>query len=169
MSNSVQSKWHYFRYYLGTLPNRPDVRHLFRVPDEKGQKDTHPVKSECLSCNISVHLLNLTTIFDQSLKNETCQFNKATLSKDFSYFALDCQGPTVPQSYVYTVSDQKLVKILDTNEDLQERLSELAMPKVKYFQFNISDDIPTPARVKLLMPPGYRAEEEFTFALILKV
>ena len=164
----------FFRYYLGTLPNRPDVRHLFRVQDASTHKDTVPVHMQCLSCNKSVKLNNLTTIFDENSRNSTCQFNKATLSKDFSHFVLDCQGPSVPQSFVYSVPSSKngiskLVKVLDTNSDLQERLSELAMPKVKYLEFNISEDVKTPARVKLLLPPGFRPEEEFTFPLVLKV
>ena len=130
------------------------------------------MSSECLSCNKSVQLHNLqqTYIYDENSTNfKKCQFNKAHISKNFSYYVLDCQGPSVPQSFVYSISQNKLVKVLDTNAELQELLSELALPKVKYLQFNISEDVKTPARVKLLLPPGFREEEEFTFALILKV
>ena len=160
----------FYRYYLGTLPDRPDVRHLFRVPDASTHQGTYIVTSECLSCNKSVQLNNLTTISDKnSSTDQSCQFNTAYLSKDYSFYVLDCMGPSMPQTFVYSLPQNKLAKVLDTNEELQEIISGLAMPQVKFLQFNISDEVKTPARVKLLIPPGQRQEEEFTFPLVLKV
>ena len=75
----------------------------------------------------------------------------------------------MPQTFVYSLPQNQLVKVLDTNDELQEIISGLAMPQVRFLQFNISEDIKTPARVKLLIPPGQRKEEEFTFPLVLKV
>ena len=161
----------FYRYYLGTLPDRPDVRHLFKVPDASTHQGTYIVRSECLSCNKSVQLNNLTTIISDkdNISDQSCQFNTAHLSKDFSFYVLDCQGPSMPQTFVYSLPQNQLVKVLDTNDELQEIISGLAMPQVRFLQFNISEDIKTPARVKLLIPPGQRQEEEFTFPLVLKV
>ena len=129
------------------------------------------MRSECLSCNKSVQLNNLTTIISDinNISDQSCQFNTAHLSKDFSFYVLDCQGPSMPQTFVYSLPQNQLVKVLDTNDELQEIISGLAMPQVRFLQFNISEDIKTPARVKLLIPPGQREEEEFTFPLVLKV
>ena len=72
------------RYYLATLPGRPDVRHVFRVQDASTHNDTTPVSSECLSCNSNHDLVNVSI----------CQYARAKMSKDFSHYALDCMGPT---------------------------------------------------------------------------
>ena len=61
------------------------------------------------------------------------------------------------------------MQVLDANQDLGLLLSSIAMPKTKFFNFDILDEASAPARVKLLMPPGFREEEMYTFALILKV
>lgn len=165
-------------YFLGTLPQRPDVRHLFVVKDASTHKDTAPVPHTCLSCNLTQHSFpNLTflntTITDLGSKEgnnvSTCQYSRATLSKDFSHYVLDCMGPSVPHSLLFSLPDNKLVQILDTNRDLQELLSRLAMPKTKFFTYDILEDATAPARVKLLLPPGFREDEDFTFALVLRV
>ena len=62
----------------------------------------------------------------------------------------------------------RLIRVLDANLELQERLSELAMPKVKHLKFPLPGSN-VPARVKLLLPPGFREGEVFTFALIVRV
>ena len=82
-----------FRYFLGTLPQRPDVRHVFRVQDASTHNDTTPVSSECLSCNLN-HVVNVSI----------CQYARASMSKDFSHYVLDCMGPTGKQCLlVFTV------------------------------------------------------------------
>ena len=78
---------------MGTQPQRPDVRHVFRVQDASTHNDTTPVSSECLSCNLN-HVVNVSI----------CQYARASMSKDFSHYVLDCMGPTGKQCcLVFTV------------------------------------------------------------------
>jgi len=149
----------HYVYYLGTLPGRPDVRHVFRVQDASTHNDTTPVSSECLSCNSNHDLVNVST----------CQYARAKMSKDFSHYALDCMGPTVPYSLVFSLPKNEMVKVLDLNHDLQESINKLAMPKTKFFNYDILEGATAPARVKLLLPPGFREEELYTFALVVQV
>lgn len=146
-------------YFLATLPRRPDVRHVFRVADASTHNDTTPVSSECLSCQDATYHPNVSN----------CQFARASMSKDFSYYVLNCLGPDVPFSLVYSLPENKLVQVLDTNEDLKDLLGKLALPQTKFFNFDILEDASAPARVKLLLPPGYREEEQYTFALVVKM
>ena len=52
---------------------------------------------------------------------------------------------------------------------LQESINKLAMPKTKFFNYDILEGATAPARVKLLLPPGFREEELYTFALVVQV
>lgn len=174
-----------FRYFLATLPGRPGVRHLFKVQDASTHEDTDPDVPVCLTCNTALSLLSEPppapteppTVDDgeviiktntTSEPDDVCQYARAKMSKDFTYYVLDCLGPDVPHSSVYSLPDNELVKVLDDNQDLQDSIGKLAMPKTKELQFDIPGTI-VPARVKLLLPPGFRENEEFTFALILRV
>ena len=148
---------------MATLPDRPDVRHIFRVQDASSRSDTTPVSSECLSCNAT-----LPSTYSNS-NVSTCQYARASISTHFNYYVLDCLGPTVPYSLVFSLPDNKFTKVLDTNEELKEALELLAMPQTQFVNYDILDEASAPARVKLLLPPGYREEEFYTFPLVLRV
>ena len=131
------------------------------MQDASTHTDTTPVSAECLSCN--------TSLVSPTRNVSDCQYSRASLSKDFSYYVLDCWGPSIPFSAVYTLPQNQLVQILDDNQDLQEAIEKLAVPKVKYFNYTILEGASAPARVKLLIPPGFREEETYTFPLVMKV
>ena len=77
----------------------------------------------------------------------------------------------MPYSLVFSLPNNTMVKILDVNDDLRESINKLAMPQTKFFNYNILDDPPAsaPARVKLLLPPGFREAELYRFALVVQV
>lgn len=152
----------HYVYYIATLPERPDVRHLFRVQDASTHTDTTPVSSECLSCNT-------TLVLSPTQNVSNCQYSRASLSKDFSHYVLDCLGPSIPFSAVYALPQNKLVKVLDDNEDLQEAIAALAMPKIRFYNYTVLEGATAPARVKMLIPPGFREAETYTFPLVLRV
>ena len=76
---------------------------------------------------------------------------------------------SVPYSLVFSLPKNEMVKVLDLNHDLQESINKLAMPKTKFFNYDILEGATAPARVKLLLPPGFREEELYTFALVVQV
>ena len=75
----------------------------------------------------------------------------------------------VPYSLVFSLPKNEMVKVLDLNHDLQESINKLAMPKTKFFNYDILEGATAPARVKLLLPPGFREDELYTFALVVQV
>lgn len=76
---------------MGTAEENPGMRHLYRVSDIL--TSTLLRSPECLSC------------FEMENSTEKCLFNKAHLSKDFSYFILECLGPNVPRTYLFFTYD----------------------------------------------------------------
>ena len=195
-----------FRYYLATLPSDPGVRHLFVVGDASTHHDPETTLPECLTCSgiqNQTEDASWTAVSDgeasedavpAEVVNETaswpprCGYARVKMSKDFKFYVLDCLGPSVPFSSVYSLPENRydetltqplsfqtlpraicrFVRMLDNNDELKDRLSELAMPKTKQLKFPLpGTDIP--ARVRLLLPPGFRENEVYTFALIVKV
>ena len=75
----------------------------------------------------------------------------------------------VPYSLAFSLPNNKMVKVLDTNDDLQESINKLAMPQTKFFNYDILKGASAPARVKLLLPPGFREAELYRFALVVQV
>lgn len=75
------------RYYIATVEDEPGSRHLFRIPFVFTPLLRQP---ECLSC---VEHENTTS---------PCNYNKAHLSPDFSYFVLECLGPGLPSTYLFS-------------------------------------------------------------------
>lgn len=78
-------------------------------------------------------------------------------------------GPQIPYSLLYSLPNNSFVRVLDSNDYLVERMRYLAMPQVQFHDYQVLEDTPYPARVKLLLPPGYRKEEQYTFPLVVRV
>jgi len=81
---------------------------------------------------------------------------------------LDCQGPGVPWSRVYSLPKNEKVSDLDLNPEIRRLVSATAMPFQKTFEIDLPDT-DVPARVRLLLPPSLRESEEYIFPLIVNV
>ena len=58
--------------------------------------------------------------------------------------------------------------LLDANDDLADVLGGLAIPRYHDMKVELPGTS-TPARVRLILPPGLREHEEFVFPLIVNV
>ena len=68
-----------------------------------------------------------------------------------------------------TYSFGRFLGILDANLDLRAKIALTAMPQTKVLRMPLPDSPRTDARVRLLLPPGLREEEEFVFPLVVNV
>uniref|UniRef100_A0A8C2K9Y4 Dipeptidyl-peptidase 6b n=1 Tax=Cyprinus carpio TaxID=7962 RepID=A0A8C2K9Y4_CYPCA len=77
----------------------------------------------CLSCNLS------------------CGYVSGSFSPDANYFLLNCKGPGVPHTAVYSTKDGEYEKLLDVelNEQLNTTVNNTQMPKVEYRKISIDD------------------------------
>ena len=58
-----------------------------------------------------------------------CEFAEVSVSESAGYYALDCLGPGVPFSGVFSLPDNRPVLALDTNDDLRELVDNTALPR----------------------------------------
>ena len=82
-------------YYMATKEEEPGVRHLYRIPFTL----LSPLlrQPECLSC--------------LEFPNETnpCQYNEAHFSPEFDFFVLECQGPGLPRTFLFSTQNSEEV------------------------------------------------------------
>lgn len=97
-----------------------------------------------------------------------CGYAKSVVSPDASHYALDCLGPGVPFSRVFTLPDNKPVYLLDGNDAVRAELQKAALPNVKDFEVDLPGT-EVKARVRLILPPGLRSGEDFIFPLVLNM
>ena len=158
-------------YFVATRPDRPGVRHLFRVGDSVGKRLLKPEESKikCLSCVDDDDENVVTDSSENDTKLYDCEYLKAFVSPKADFYAMDCLGPGIPYSRVYSLpSNKPLSPILDANDDLRDSVSKRAMPKYKEFTVPLPES-KIPARVRLILPPGLREYEEFIFPLVVNV
>ncbi|XP_076028317.1 dipeptidyl peptidase 10 isoform X2 [Oratosquilla oratoria] len=139
-------------YYMGTGEDKPSERHLYRVPDIPTPMLRLP---ECLSC------------LEGDNTTDTCLYNKAHLSPDFAYYVLECLGPDVPRTYLFSTWNNQMIYSLNDYDLLRSRVAEMAMPQVQTFLVELEGESPYIAHVQLLLPPGLRQDEFTTYPMVV--
>ncbi|KAG7166627.1 Dipeptidyl aminopeptidase-like protein 6-like [Homarus americanus] len=160
-------------YYMATKEDEPGERHLYRVADALPMLRI----PECLSC------------LEADNTTDACLYNKAHLSSDFAFFILECLGPDVPRTYLFsTWSNQgdhkveesgkrrssatsmvpRMIYTLDDYSELRERVEEMAMPQVKAFPVKLEGDDTYLYHVQLFLPPGLREDEITTYPMVVQ-
>ncbi|XP_051769329.1 dipeptidyl aminopeptidase-like protein 6b isoform X1 [Ctenopharyngodon idella] len=116
-------------YFLSTEDDARR-RHLYSA------NTTGSFNRRCLSCEFS------------------CGYVSGSFSPDANLFLLNCKGPVVPHSAVYSTRDGQYQKLLDveTNEELNTTLNNTQMPKVEYRKISIDD---YSLNIQILRPAGF--------------
>lgn len=100
-----------------------------------------------------------------------CSYHNAIFSPNLLYFVLECLGPGVPTTYLYSTKNHpelpSLVVVLQNNTKLKEKLSKMARPQLKTFGVHISGGYQ--AQVRLHLPPGLREDEITRYPLVVQV
>ncbi|KAL7879437.1 hypothetical protein SRHO_G00016910 [Serrasalmus rhombeus] len=128
-------------YFLSTEDD-PKRRHLYSA------NTTGPFNRCCLSCVFS------------------CSYVSGSFSPDSSYFLLNCKGPGVPYTAVYSTRDRQYQKLLDveTNDLLNSTVSSMQMPKVEYEAITIDDYTLT---IQILKPAGFTETAHYPLLLLV--
>uniref|UniRef100_A0A671PB73 Dipeptidyl aminopeptidase-like protein 6 n=1 Tax=Sinocyclocheilus anshuiensis TaxID=1608454 RepID=A0A671PB73_9TELE len=102
----------------------------------------------CLSCNLS------------------CGYVSGSFSPDANYFLLNCRGPGVPHTAVYSTRDGEYEKLLDVelNEQLNTTVNNTQMPKVEYRKISIDDYC---LNMQILKPAGFIETAHYPLLLLV--
>ncbi|XP_069948629.1 inactive dipeptidyl peptidase 10-like isoform X3 [Cherax quadricarinatus] len=140
-------------YYMATMEEKPGERHLFRVADVSSPMLRLP---ECLSC------------LEADNTTDMCLYNRAHLSPDFAFFVLECLGPDVPRTYLFSTWSSQMIYTLDDYSELRERVEEMAMPQVQTFRVKLESVDAYTYQVQLFLPPGLREDEITTYPMVVQ-
>ena len=104
-------------YYISTLPGNPGSRHLFRL--QIGDSNI-----ECLTCEQLEMVPSLQ-------KRATCDFVSISMSKEGSYYMMDCKGPDVPYTCLHQSRTNSLLSVWSDNSVLEKKLAKIEMATVQ--------------------------------------
>eukprot|EP00095_Tigriopus_kingsejongensis_P009977 maker-scaffold17_size721972-snap-gene-5.18 protein:Tk09977 transcript:maker-scaffold17_size721972-snap-gene-5.18-mRNA-1 annotation:"hypothetical protein DAPPUDRAFT_307138" len=137
-------------YFGATRVGAPGERHLYTVTDFDSGR---PGIVTCLSCDVV------------NSRGGACGYNQFEFSTEKSYYTLSCQGPHVPQEYLYKAPGQKIATLV-TNEVLSEALSAKNLPKISNLDVKINGGRHT-AKVRLYLPHNF--DERKKYPLLVNV
>jgi len=138
-------------YFKATKEKSPGERHLYKVTDfQSGQ----PGLVTCLSCQ------------ELNTRGGTCGYNSFEFSKDSSFYAMSCDGPHVPQVYMYETNPNQRMDILVDNAKLSSDLALKSLPKVSNLDIPVANG-KYMAKVRLYLPPDF--SEVKSYPLVINV
>ncbi|XP_028831962.1 dipeptidyl-peptidase 6 isoform X2 [Denticeps clupeoides] len=129
-------------YFLRTGEDDPKRRDLYSA------NTFAPFNRQCLSCHLE------------------CRYVTGAFSPDTRYFLLDCQGPGVPHTAVYSSGSTEWQKLrdLETNEALNATISSMQMPRVEYRNITIEGyTLP----MQILKPAGFKDTTHYPLLLMV--
>merc|ERR1712106_309785 len=136
-------------YFKATKENSPGERHLYKVTDfQSGQ----PGLVTCLSCE------------ELNTRGGSCGYNSFEFSSDKSWYAMSCNGPHVPQVYLYQTNPNERTAILVDNARLSSDLSLKALPKVSNLNIPV-DGGKYQAKVRLYLPPDFSESKRYPLVI----
>uniref|UniRef100_A0A4W4FAL8 Dipeptidyl-peptidase 6b n=1 Tax=Electrophorus electricus TaxID=8005 RepID=A0A4W4FAL8_ELEEL len=128
-------------YFLSTEDD-PKRRHLYSA------STTGSFNRRCLSCD------------------SDCGYVSGAFSPSTHNFLLECKGPDVPYTAVYSTQDRLYQKLLDveTNALLNITVSSMQMPRVEYRTITIDE---YPLNIQILKPAGFIDTAQYPLLLLV--
>ncbi|XDV26985.1 hypothetical protein PO909_030590, partial [Leuciscus waleckii] len=128
-------------YFLSTEDDTRR-RHLYSA------NTTGSFNRQCLSCQ------------------STCGYISGSFSPDANYFLLNCKGPVVPYTAVYSTRDGKYehVKDVEINENLNTTVNNTQMPRVEYEKISVDD---YSLNTQILKPAGFTEKAHYPVLLLV--
>jgi hypothetical protein len=100
----------FFRYFTATFPNNPGEKNLMSVSLFESNNNSVPI---CHTCSLNAY------------RNE----EGVCLTSDALYYVLQCKGPNIPRSDLYSANNDLLIDTLEDNRLLKLHLEEISLPK----------------------------------------
>ena len=136
-------------YFQATKEDSPRERHLYKVTDFKSGQ---PGLVTCLSCD------------ELNTRGGSCGYNSFEFSSDKSYYAMSCEGPSVPQVFLYqTNPNQRLTTLVD-NSKLSADLARKILPKISHLNIPV-DNGKYQAKVRLYVPPDFSESKRYPLVI----
>merc|ERR1719499_2764483 len=136
-------------YFKATKENSPGERHLYKVTDfQSGQ----PGLVTCLSCD------------ELNTRGGSCGYNSFEFSADNSYYAMSCDGPHVPQVYLYQTNPNTRINLLVDNAKLSSDLAIKSLPKVSNLNIPVAGG-KYQAKVRLYLPPDFTESKRYPLVI----
>uniref|UniRef100_A0A8C0VY38 Dipeptidyl peptidase 4 n=1 Tax=Cyanistes caeruleus TaxID=156563 RepID=A0A8C0VY38_CYACU len=127
-------------YYISNENHEmPGGRNLYKVLLESSPKIT-----KCVSCN---------------LDQERCQYYSVSFSKDTQYYQLNCLGPGLPMSTLHRSTDDKVLRYLENNNELENSLKDIQMPSKKFGTLSIN------LWYQMILPPHFDSSKKYPLLL----
>ena len=190
------------RYYAASAEGGTSKRQIFKVQINGQKADQNTV--ECLTCSVLArHLhepvspvittstsgsptppkpeskksnrLNFTSSHPHQFHaNSSCRYSNAILSPSLEYYVHECLGPSIPYVEVRSLPTNKLVKLLQVNQQLRQDSIDKAFPRKLQIKVPLLVDntpwkrtIPDYVAVELFLPPGLREDESTLYPLLV--
>uniref|UniRef100_A0A8C1KRU9 Dipeptidyl-peptidase 6b n=1 Tax=Cyprinus carpio TaxID=7962 RepID=A0A8C1KRU9_CYPCA len=136
------------------LVNISKIKYFLSTEDDARRRQLYSANTtgsfnrRCLSCNLS------------------CGYISGSFSPDANYFLLNCKGPGVPHTAVYSTRDGEYEKLLDVelNKQLNTTVNNTQMPKVEYRKISIDDYC---LNMQIVMPAGFTETAHYPLLLLV--
>ncbi|KAM3958199.1 LOW QUALITY PROTEIN: inactive dipeptidyl peptidase 10 [Aphomia sociella] len=180
-------------YVIGTVPDKAGERHLYRVSVPVDEMSWPPA-AHCLTCpeaaappdstveptsedpengnsTSSLPAWPTSTVLPHiATENDTlptaCLYNRVMFSKNFSYYVQECLGPGPPATFLCSSTGVRRAVLWD-GAPIRQKFAALAQPQSKVFRVEVQTN--REARVRLLLPPGFRETDDLPLPLVLHV
>ena len=116
--------------------------------------------------NISQPSVECLTCWNVSLL-PVCLYASVVLSPDYRSYIVNCLGPSIPYTAVFSLPSNQVVSVLETNQHIQHKLAELDLPFTQILEVRESGGGEGVTRVKLLVPPALVEKEGERTGLII--
>jgi len=133
--------------YFAAGMEDPATKHIYSVSTQS--KDI-----KCLTCT------------NEDKSDSNCTYNEGFFSDNQSYFVRECLGPGVPKVEIFAANGKKIFKWND-NQELQETLASLAMPKIERLVFPVEGGFKAPVKIKY--PPNMDTSGKTKYPMLITV
>ncbi|XP_075009993.1 dipeptidyl peptidase 4-like [Calonectris borealis] len=140
---SIEAVTNNFLYYISNENGgMPGGRNLYKVLLESS-----PNSTKCVSCD---------------LNQERCQYYSVSFSKDTQYYQLDCRGPGLPVSTLHRSSDDRVLRYLENNTELENSLKDIQMPSKKIGSISVGE---YNLWYQMILPPHFDSSKKYPLLL----
>ncbi len=133
-----------------------EVTELVGVDENK--KDIYFISTEVSTLDRNLFVINFN---GRGKKNLTSQpgTHRINMSPDFKYFIDNHSTANTPLEVTLKESDGKLVKVLENNRELKERVSRMAFSPKEFFEFKTQSNVSLNAY--MIKPPQFDAGKKY--------
>nr|XP_045583917.1 dipeptidyl peptidase 4-like [Procambarus clarkii] len=139
-------------YYVANTETETGERHLWRVTDVQAPT---PRLQECLTCHLNY-------------SSPPCRhFTPHMGPHNYNEVVLECEGPGVPHTVLYSILEEEVLLYIDNSTRLQKLSSQMAWPQRKDYRVKLEGGFV--AQVRLSIPPEFTEEEAFIYPVVVRV